>query len=141
MSSVRAAVAVSLALTACVTFEEATTGEVQQAARCPSWQCGSNSPVVASVPFWELNRNVGVPNSEGVTITKFVKGATQYQLYVTDGRLSGHAIGRSGQPIIAGQALVGSQIWLRSKGVDIIVKVVDVTTIPFFASGPSARAR
>ena len=137
MSSVRTAMVGALALAACVSPEEPSTSVTEQAAACPSWKCGSNSPVVASVPFWELNRVFGVPNEEGVSITKFVKGATSYQLYVTKGKLHGQAIGRSLFPTISGQSLIGAQIWLRFKGVDLIVKVVDVTQVPFFASGPN----
>lgn len=75
---------------------------------CDPWICGSNSPIIDTYRFHELNTR-GLENREGFSIVSLVQGSMNYQLMVQHGRI----IGRSGSVHIQGAALQGAEIRLR----------------------------
>ena len=51
---------------------------------CPPNECGSNSSVIDGVHFYELSTSLGIPNSEGVTVTGYFglpAGTTRLDVY------------------------------------------------------------
>ena len=96
---------IAAALIACTEAEP--LGEVSQPVLCPTWQCGTNSPVVEFRSFHELSE-LGVRNAEGYRITGFANAGINYQLDVTDGRLRGVR----GSLVMEGAALAGATIFL-----------------------------
>ena len=83
------------------------SGGVQQAfTQCPEFMCGTNSPEIANLGFWDLNLPTtlgvpGLPNLRGLQVLEFKKGAQSYLPRVVGGRL--FAVSSSG-------TLTGSQL-------------------------------
>jgi hypothetical protein len=93
----------------CAAFSEDQLATTEQAfIDCDPWICGSNSPIIDTYRFHELNTR-GVANAEGFAVVSLRQGSMSYQLSVERGRI----IGRAGSLQIQGAALQGAQIWLR----------------------------
>ncbi len=97
---------------------------------CDPWICGSNSPIIDTYRFHELNTR-GLPNDEGFSVVSLLQGSMSYQLLVQHGRI----IGRSGSIHIHGAALQGAEIRLRHNptGRTFPVRIHRVGTVQTFA--------
>lgn len=129
-----AAVAAPSMLSACATEPPATGEVVQEAIICPSWMCGTNSPVIATYAFHELNVR-GLANAEGFAITKFRKGATPYQVAVVGGQLVGTSPGGA---TISGQQLIGAQLVVSRGLTNYVIKVEALAAVPYYAKRPGS---
>jgi hypothetical protein len=108
-------------------------GVVQELGKCPDWGCGTNSPIIDSQGFHELDLD-GVANDEGFVYERFVKGGNEYRLDITDGIIRGY----SGSTVIAGGNLVGAQIWVKSPaGSEYAIQINNVDVTSFWALPPS----
>jgi hypothetical protein len=76
---------------------------------CDVTRCGTNSPVVDTLGFHELNLK-GLPNAEGLRLLQFVQNGITYTLHVERGKLSG----TSDVGMIAGNKLVGAQLIIEN---------------------------
>ena len=124
---------IAVSLLACTGSEP--LGEVSQATLCPTWQCGTNSPVVAFRSFHELSE-LGAPNAEGFRISAFVSAGTNYQIDVKDGRLRGVR----GSVVIEGTALVGATILIdHASGSQYALTIDDVSTVDAWAAVSGAH--
>lgn len=113
----------------CALPAEAPLSTVAQAEiECDEWQCGSNSPVIATFRFHELNLD-GLPNAEGFSVISLWKAGISYQLSVEHGRI----IGRAGSLQIAGAALQDAQIRLRHNVKLYAIRIAAVDTVQTFA--------
>ncbi len=80
---------------------------------CPSFGCGSNSPVIDVFEIHELSLRPGERNLEGFALAlasgrpQIVQGQDVYELRVKDGRISGW---HKGRPRLFGAALVDATI-------------------------------
>src|SRR5262249_49250790 len=93
----------------CIETPDAELGATEQAIKeCDTWVCGSNSPVIATYPFHELNIN-GLPNDEGFQVVSLYQQGINYHLYVEQGKI----VGRVGSLELRDAALAGAQIRLR----------------------------
>jgi ADYC domain len=72
----KAHVALCIFLVGCVADPPAL-GETESSLKiapgdgCTSWECGSNSPIIAAVDFWDLSESLNVSNSRGYKVTWF----------------------------------------------------------------------
>lgn len=101
---------------------------------CDVTRCGTNSPVVDNFNFHELNLE-GLPNAEGLHLSRFVQGTTEWTPSVVDGTLSGHRDTRT----IAGAELVGAQLVIADdtgRELALVVAGVGETWIRYFPLGP-----
>jgi hypothetical protein len=85
-----------------------TTTTEQAFIDCDPWICGSNSPIIDTYRFHELNTR-GLANDQGFSVLSLWQAGMSYQLWVEQGRI----IGRMGSLQIQGAALQGAQIRLR----------------------------
>src|SRR6185436_6352787 len=93
----------------CVELPDESLGATEQAViDCQPWICGSNSPVIATYPFHELNIN-GLANDKGFQVISLDKAGIHYHLSVELGKI----VGRYGSLEIRDAALQGAQIRLR----------------------------
>lgn len=94
----------------------------QPLAGCTSkWECGSNSPVIATTAFHELNVD-GLPNLEGFSVVGLVKAGVPYKLSVERGRI----VGRNGTSTLQDAALKKAQIRLHRGGMSYAIEIADV---------------
>jgi hypothetical protein len=100
----------------------------QAVIECDTWVCGSNSPIIDSYPFHELNAR-GLVNDQGFSVLSLWKANVNYQLYVEHGRI----IGRLGLAQITGAGLVGSEIRLRRGIQTFAIRVTAVGQVQTFA--------
>ena len=116
---------------------ETEVGTVSQEIACPSDFCGKNSPTIMNHSFWELSLQ-HLTNDQGFSFTTFQKNGLEYTLQVTNGVITGY---RRGYPMLAGQALVGSEIGLKWTGGGTYALVITgVVSSPFWASAsPTAH--
>ncbi|HWU87217.1 MAG TPA: ADYC domain-containing protein [Kofleriaceae bacterium] len=116
---------------ACVELPaEPPTGATEQAIiDCTEWQCGSNSPQIATYPFHELNTR-GLENAQGFSVIGLRKGSLSYTLSVEGGKI----IGRGGAVTLQGLDLKDAQIWVRHLTNTYAIRITDVQTTPMFAT-------
>jgi hypothetical protein len=132
----------SLALVAlgvgCVNLDldgEPQTSNVQQNfTECPTFMCGTNSPVIANFGFWELNLPpslgvAGLPNNVGMQVVEFVQGSQAYLPRVVGGRL----FAVSSSTTLAGAALTGGWFYLRNGSRIFKLQVTDVSSVDAWA--------
>ncbi len=116
-------------LVGCAEIPDAELGTTEQAViDCDEWMCGSNSPIIDTLRFHELNVN-GLPNAQGFLVQSLWRGGVHFALEVDRGRIRG----RSGAVTIQGPQLVGSQLRLRRGAKTYGIRITAVTTIPTFA--------
>jgi hypothetical protein len=113
----------------CVEPPDAELGIAEHALiDCQPWICGSNSPVIATYYFHELNIN-GFPNAEGFSVISLWKAGISYHLYVEEGRI----IGRAGSLEIKDAALQDAEIRLRRGPQIFAIRISEVGTVQTFA--------
>jgi hypothetical protein len=97
---------------------------------CDPWICGSNSPIVDTYRFHELNLR-GLANDQGFSVVSLWRAGMNYQLAVEYGRI----IGRAGSLQIQGASLQGAQIRIRHNATGRIFPILinAVGTVPTFA--------
>jgi hypothetical protein len=96
---------------------------------CDTWICGSNSPVIDTLFFHELNTR-GLANAQGFVVTSLRQSGLDYTLYVERGKI----IGRIGSLIqIQGAALVGAEIRLRLGARVFAIRITAVGSVQTFA--------
>lgn len=100
----------------------------QAVIECDTWICGSNSPIINSLHFHELNTR-GLVNEQGFSVIALRQGGLSYQLSVEQGRI----IGRSGSLQIQGAALVGSEIRLRYGAQIFAIRITQIGQVQTFA--------
>ncbi|HSJ98073.1 MAG TPA: ADYC domain-containing protein [Myxococcota bacterium] len=107
-----------------------TTTTEQAFIDCDPWICGSNSPIIDTYRFHELNIR-GLANDQGFSVFSLWRAGIHYQLSVEHGRI----IGRAGSLQIQGAALQGAQIRLRHNPTGRIfpVQIKGVGTVQTFA--------
>jgi hypothetical protein len=111
------------------------TGDVQQAFnQCPEFMCGTNSPVIANLGFWELNLPpaagvAGLPNNVGLQVLDFMQGVQSYQPKVIGGRL----IATSSSTTLTGAQLVNGWLRLRLGRRQFRLQVTEVSTVDSWA--------
>ncbi len=131
----RISLALSLAVVGAV-----LAGEVPAAhAKCSLIECGTNSPVIDSLPFHELNE-LGLPNDIGLRLRHLVApDGTHYAPDVVGGRLVGR--GSGGAVVIEHAGLTGSYLELFSSSGGMYKLYVDHVTlaVPFLV-GAAASA-
>lgn len=116
-------------LAGCAELPDPELGTAEQAViECDDWQCGSNSPIIDSLRFHELNVS-GLPNAQGFFVESLWRAGVHYQLEVDRGRI----LGRSGSVTIQGSQLVNSQMRLRRGAKQYAIRITWVSTIPTFA--------
>lgn len=126
-------IALALALlSSCVIAGSDELSDVEQYAKCADWMCGTNSPLIDSYGFHELDTK-GQPNSAGIAITKFEQSGTSYTPSVTGGRLRGyHANGST----IEGVQLVNAKFHLSFRGQPAyVLRVAFVSEAPLWVDG------
>jgi hypothetical protein len=132
MTSARSFLVVVVAAAGGCTLSAESTSVVEQAASCPIWQCGNNSPEIAGHGFHELHE-AGIPNAEGFRIEAFQKliggSLATFRVDVTDGRLRG--VRRQGT--LQGAALVGATLRVRRDANMYLVRISGVYPQPFWA--------
>ena len=116
-----------------LTAEEQVSSTEQAINECDTWVCGSNSPVIDSLYFHELNTR-GLPNNKGFVVTSLRKGSIDYQLDVEHGKL----IGRQGASLISGPALVGAEIRLHLGAKTFAIRITQVGWVQTFAKIPGS---
>ena len=103
------------------------TSSVEQGLKCPNFGCGENSPLLGPLNIRQLNKT-GVPNSDDVRLTGFVKGGVTYTLDVVKDRLRAWRItfvnGLLLTVTLEHQQLVGGSLRL------------EYPTVPDFPPGP-----
>jgi hypothetical protein len=125
-----AGMAMGLAISGCATAPPGTAAAAAALTECDITRCGTNSPVIDQILFHELNLK-GLPNAQGLRLSKFVKGTTEYILQVQNGRMSGSAA--SGK--ISGSGLIGSQIIVvDDMGRVFAINVVGVGSVHYWAA-------
>jgi hypothetical protein len=136
--SKRAAWAAVIACSACTGSGE--LGEVTQAAQCPIWQCGSNSPEIAGHGFHELSE-ASEANEDGFTVDTFTRYGVSYGLDVRDGRLVGTGAGGVVAISAALGNLVDAQLAVSDDaGQQYLIRVAGVeTAVAFWATLPVRR--
>jgi hypothetical protein len=108
------ALAAAVLAVGCATADEPHTGAAAQYfATCDGWLCGTNSPQIAELGFWELNAppvlgTPGLGNNKGIQLHAFLQGSTTYLPRVHQGRLTA----TSGGTTLSGPALVGGSLVL-----------------------------
>lgn len=110
--------------------EDLTSGFVSL---CDVNRCGGNSPVVDSFNFHELNL-AGLPNAEGLRLSRFVQGNAEWTPSVVGGKLSGYRDTKA----IAGAELVGAQLIIADdtgRELAIVIAGVGATSIRYFPLG------
>ena len=113
----------------CAELPDESLGATEQASiDCDEWICGSNSPVIATYRFHELNIN-GLPNAEGFSVISLWKAGINYHLHVEQGRI----IGRAGSLQIAGAALAGAQIRIRQGTNTYALQITALGAVQTFA--------
>jgi hypothetical protein len=113
----------------CVEVAGDQLGTAEQAViECDEWICGSNSPVIATYRFHELNTN-GLLNAEGFSVMSIWKAGTHYHLSVEQGRI----VGRAGSLQISGAALQGAQIRLRQGAKTYAIQITALGSVQTFA--------
>jgi hypothetical protein len=129
-----------------------TLSEVQQNIDgCGGWQCGTNSPEIANLGFWEMASPtvegvMGPPNSAGIQIMAFVKqtGPTTYAGYlpkVVKGKLIGSPMSTNVAPhtvVLRGDALIGGYFLLMSPAGAFKLFVKDVGQVMSWARPPAS---
>lgn len=96
----------ALALTACVGDPELS--ETSQAASCTKLICGSNSPIIGGLPFYQLDQTGTTPAPEsGLRIVSFKNGWLPLQLKVQGARLQGRF---ANFIVLQGNQLVGATL-------------------------------
>jgi hypothetical protein len=114
--------------------ESTVTSEVQG---CNVYMCGSNSPQIAELGFWELNFPTvlgiaGLPNNVGLQIDDFERAGHHYLPRVFGGRLTA----RSGGVTLAGEHLVGGWLNLHNGARRFRMRVTSVDTTDSWATPP-----
>jgi hypothetical protein len=100
----------------------------QQIIDCQPWICGSNSPVIATYRFHELNIN-GLPNAEGFSVISLWQAGINYHLYVEEGRI----VGRAGPLEIKDAALQDAEIRIRRGAQIFALRIAGIGTVQTFA--------
>lgn len=101
---------VGLALTSACVDDLALT-ETAQAASCTKLICGSNSPILGGLPFFQLDQTGVTPAPErGLRIASFSKGVLPLQVDVKGARLRGR-IGPF--LVLSGDLLVGATLFVE----------------------------
>ena len=109
---------------------ELPAGTTEQALiDCDDWHCGSNSPVIATYHFHELNLN-GLANAEGFSVIGMRKGSNSYTLSVERGRI----LGKTAAVTLQGLDLKDAQIWVRRLTRTYAIRITDVQTTTMFAT-------
>jgi len=113
----------------CVELPDESLGATEQAViDCQPWICGSNSPVIATYPFHELNIN-GLANDKGFQVISLDKAGIHYHLSVELGKI----VGRYGSLEIRDAALQGAQIRLRRGAQLFAIQISGVGSVWTFA--------
>ncbi len=112
--------------------EPPAVSEAVAASGCQGPGCDDNSPIIAGVPFYELNR-FGAPNDQGLRITDVLSpSGTAIRIDVRQGRPVG--LDRLGNIVLDGPAMVGSIIKLAdAQGRTWDIQLSDASSIPFWA--------
>lgn len=118
----------------CVDVPGEESGDLEETVQelggsCEEGPCPKNSPVIASVPVWNLNLTPGVPNAQGFAIDRFELGGLVHSFNVSRGRITA----RWGFILRQGQQLVGGRLWLRRGAKQYVVRITAVVNAPFWA--------
>jgi hypothetical protein len=105
---------VALALAGCAVEADLETASAALS-NCPSWGCGSNSPVIDLWGFHELDEGGGV-NGAGIKLLGLEKGGRSYTPEVIGTELIGHSDDPASYPSITGAELAGSHFVLDTPG-------------------------
>ena len=115
-------------------------GSVQQAVlTCDEFMCGTNSPQIAELGFWELNlpseHGPGLANNVGLRLVGFVQGGKLYLPAVSGGKLT--ATRTSNVPpytiTLSGNALIGGYFYLTDDTRAFAINVSEVGTVDSWA--------
>ena len=113
--------------------------EVASAVECDITRCGTNSPVIDSLRFHELNLD-HLENEQHLQLVRFEDSShTEYTLHVVNGYILGT---RSGAPALAGTALTGARIILAdTTGMipgEIVITIQEVLPLHYWARLPGS---
>jgi hypothetical protein len=101
----------------------------QAVIECDTWICGSNSPIIDTLFFHELNTR-GLANAQGFVVTSLRQSGIDYTLYVERGKI----IGRMGSlPQLQGAALKDAEIRLRLGSRVFAIRITAVGSVQTFA--------
>lgn len=137
----KAHVALCLFLVGCVADPPAL-GETESSLKiapgdgCTAWECGSNSPIIAAVDFWDLPESLNVPNSRGYKVTWFgYRNKTTFIPFVAD-VINGELNVSYGGSTSTDPALLSKMVWrivnpADNKTYELVVE--GVTTTPWWA--------
>jgi hypothetical protein len=107
---------------------EPTLGELEQAAGCNDWMCGTNTWFVNGRFFWEVRKD-GLPNDQGVSFTGMEDASgTRVALMVDGGRIRGRY---DTGAVLEGTALVGAILWFDVDAAPMAVRIVGVDSIAY----------
>jgi ADYC domain len=120
----------------CVDGEPTESSQQAPLMNCQGGDCPTNSPVISTYSFHELSMLPSVSNQEGVTIQSFLINHVAHELVVKNGRL----YGRLGNVTLSGAQLVGAQLWLRAAGLQFVVRISGVRSVPMWANRVPAQA-
>jgi len=119
----------AIAAVGCVDAPDAALGQAEQAViECDPWICGSNSPVIATYRFHELNLD-HLDNDQGFSVISLWQAGIHYALSVEDGRI----VGRAGPLEIRDGALQDAQIRLRRGAQTFAIKITAIGQVQTFA--------
>jgi hypothetical protein len=114
-----------------------TAASAITADECDVTRCGTNSPVIDSVGFHELNVD-GLENAQHLRLVGLEHHGVMYRTRVSHGRLSGFN-SAAAPPVIAGPALTGAQLVVRAPGGALIsITIASVGTVHYWAALPGA---
>lgn len=100
--------------------------------RCPTWQCGYNSPDLHGNTIRALNLD-GVPNDEGVRLIGFTPPPWAKGGYALDVQGDELVAAAKDAPELRGEDLVGSRLTLLIKGAARDIRVDEVRVEPSWA--------
>jgi hypothetical protein len=115
---------------------------------CQEWLCGTNSPQIAELGFWELNLPAtpgvaGAPNNAGLQVLGFVKDSNLYLPTVVGGRLtaSRRSVLSPHETItLSGAELAGGWFSLRRSDRQFRIRISEVGSVDSWAQ-PVVGAR
>jgi len=114
---------------------DVATTESALAGDCSKFICGSNSPIIGGLPFFELDQTGAKPAPDsGLRIVAFKQGADTLKVRVNGSRLGGVT---QGGVLLQGAALVGSKLYLENdQGTQFVVYIEGVAqNQPYWEGG------
>jgi len=123
------------ALTGCGIEPLSTAVSAATVDECDVTRCGTNSPVIDSVGFHELNVD-GLENAQHLRLVGLEQGGVMYRVRVSHGRLSG-LNSAAMPPVIAGPGLTGAQLVVKEPGGALIsITITSVGMVHYWAALP-----